>query len=326
MPDTYLEHFRFMKLSNETKVGILSAAAITIFILGFNFLKGENVFTRENEYVAVYKQVDGLFPSNPVVINGYKVGQVSEVKMDNKTLNLYVIIKVPNDIKVPRNTIAKIINNDLLGSKAVELIMGDSGVLASDGDTLISTKDPGMAQAISSILAPLNEKVNSILGGLEPALEGDKLGKAIQTLTQTLEGFRQTAGKVNSLLDQNDEKIALMLANLEGTTRDLKKTSPKIDSILNDLQITSRQLAQAELKQTVDKVNLAVAELSTLLTKVNSGEGSLGKLVKDDSVYKNINQAALQLDQLLKDIEKYPRRYTGITERQRKKGDKEKSK
>ncbi len=314
-----------MKLSNETKVGILSAAAITILILGFNFLKGENVFTRENEYVAVYKQVDGLFPSNPVVINGYKVGQVSEVKMDNKSLNLYVIIKVPNDIKVPRNTIAKIINNDLLGSKAVELIMGDSGVLAKDGDTLVSTKDPGMAQAISSILAPLNEKVNSILGGLEPALEGDKLGKAILTLTQTLEEYKNTAGKLNQMLSDNDEKVASVLANLENTTRDLKKSSPKIDSILNDLQLTSHQLAKAEIKQTVDKVNVAVAELSALLLKVNSGEGSLGKLVKDDSVYKNINQAALQLDQLLKDIEKYPRRYTGITERQRKKGDKEKT-
>lgn len=313
-----------MKISNETKVGVLSAISITILILGFNFLKGENVFTKENEFVAVYKQVDGLFASNPVLINGYKVGQVSEVKMDNKTLNLYVILKVPNDIKIPRNTVAKIVNNDLLGSKAIELLMGDSTVLAVNGDTLSSAKDPGMAQAISGILSPLKDKVNSILGGLEPALADDKLGKAILELTATLTEFKNTAGKLNGLLAANESKIASVVSNLDETTEDLKKSTPKIDSIMNQLNITTRQLAESDLKKTIEKINATVAELNTLLTQVNKGEGSLGKLVKDDSMYKNINAATLQLDQLLKDIEKYPRRYTGITEKQRKKGDKEK--
>lgn len=314
-----------MKISNETKVGVLAAVSITILILGYNFLKGENVFTTENEFVAVYKQVDGLFASNPVVINGYKVGRVSEVKMDNKTLNLYVILKVPDDIKVPRNTVAKIINNDLLGSKAVELIMGDSIAFAKNGDTLVSTKDPGMAQAISSILTPLNDKVNNILGGLEPALKDDKLGKAITSLTQTLEEFKQSAAKINGILADNDDKIAGIVSNLEGLSRDLKKSSPKIDSIVTQLDKTSQDLSQLDLKATIAKINTTVAELSTLLSKVNAGEGSLGKLAKDDALYTNINKATLQLDALLKDIEKYPRRYTGITEKQRKKGDKAKS-
>jgi phospholipid/cholesterol/gamma-HCH transport system substrate-binding protein len=313
-----------MKISNETKVGVLSAISITILILGFNFLKGENVFTKENEFVAVYQQVDGLFASNPVLINGYKVGQVSEVKMDNKTLNLYVVIKVPNDIKIPRNTIAKIVNNDLLGSKAVELLMGDSSLLAKNGDTLNSTKDPGMAQAISGILSPLKDKVNTILGGLEPAFADDKLGKAILELTATLNEFKTTAGKLNGILAANENKIASVVANLDETSKDLKKSTPKIDSIMNQLNVTTRQLAESDLKKTIEKINATVVELNTLLTQVNKGEGSLGKLVKDDSMYNNINAASMQLDQLLKDIEKYPRRYSGFTEKQRKKGDLEK--
>ncbi len=314
-----------MKISNETKVGVLAAVSITILILGFNFLKGENVFTKENEFTAVYKQVDGLMPSNPVLINGYKVGNVSEVKMDNKTLNLYVILNVPDNIKVPRNTIAKIVNNDLLGSKAVELIMGDSNVLAENGDTLVSAQDPGMAQAISGLLAPLNEKINSILGNLEPALEGDKLGKAITGLTETLNEFKLSASKINGILAENDDKIGNVVANLEGMSKDLKKSSPRIDSIILQLSATTKQLSQLDMRETVDKINKTVLELSTLLAKVNAGEGSLGKLTKDEALYNNINTTVKQLDILLKDIEKYPRRYTGITEKQRKKGDKDKA-
>lgn len=313
-----------MKISNETKVGLLSAVSITILILGFNFLKGENVFTKENEFIAVYKQVDGLMPSNPVLINGYKVGNVSEVKMDNKTLNLYVVLNVPDNIKVPQNTIAKIVNNDLLGSKAIELIMGDTTLLAQNGDTLKSAQDPGMAQAISGLLAPLNEKINSILGNLEPALQGDKLGKAINGLTETLNEFKLSAIKINSILAENDDKIGGIVSNLESMSKDLKKSSPRIDSIVFQLNQTTKQLAKLDINETVDKINKTVLELSTLLAKVNAGEGSLGKLTKDDALYNNINVAAKQLDTLLKDIEKYPRRYTGFTEKQRKKGDKAK--
>ena len=314
-----------MKISNETKVGVLAAVSITILILGFNFLKGENVFTKENEFIAVYKQVDGLMPSNPVLINGYKVGNVSEVKMDNKTLNLYVVLNVPDDIKVPRNTIAKIVNNDLLGSKAIELIMGDSSYMARNGDTLRSAQDPGMAQAISGLLAPLNEKINSILGNLEPALEGDKLGKAINGLTETLNEFKASAVKINGLLAENHDKIGNIVTNMEGMSKDLKKSSPRIDSIVMQLNQTTKQLAKLDIKETVDKINKTVLELSTLLAKVNAGEGSLGKLAKDEALYNNINVAMKQLDTLLKDIEKYPRRYTGVTEKQRKKGDKAKA-
>jgi phospholipid/cholesterol/gamma-HCH transport system substrate-binding protein len=315
-----------MKVSNEMKVGVLAAISITLLILGFNFMKGENIFSKENEFVAAYREVEGLLPSNPVLVNGFKVGNVTEVKMDNANLTLYVVFKVSDDIKVPRNSIAKIINKDMIGSKAMELIIGDSNVMARNGDTLSSGQDPGIAKSLSNILTPLTGKINSVLSGLESAMQGDRLAKAIDALIGTIDEFKSTASNLNGLMEDNSSKISSTMSHLEITSGDLKKASPKIDSIVSSVLRTSRQLEQLELKVTMEKINLAILELSTMLQKINKGEGSLGKLAKDQALYDNINSAAKQLDSLLKDIEKYPRRYTGLTEKQRKKGDKEKKK
>jgi phospholipid/cholesterol/gamma-HCH transport system substrate-binding protein len=189
---------------------------------------------------------------------------------------------------------------------------------------LRSGQDPGIAKSLSNILTPLTGKINAVLSGLENAMQGDRLAKAIDGLIGTIDEFKSTAANLNGILETNNSKITNTMSNLEITSGDLKKASPKIDSIVSSIHRTSVQLEQLELKATIEKINVAVTELTSMLQKINKGEGSLGKLAKDQTMYDNINQAAKQLDVLLKDIEKYPRRYTGITEKQRKKGDKAK--
>ena len=180
-----------MAISKETKVGVLAAFAITVLIIGYNFLKGENVFTSTKEYFGKYEKIEGLFASNPVLINGYKVGSVSSVSMDNKTLELTVGIRLPGDIKIPNNSVMKIVNNDMIGSKAVEIIFGDSKDMAKDGAFLEASQDQGIAQAVSDVLTPLTQRVNSVLGNIDTAVAGADLTTTLKDASLALKALKK---------------------------------------------------------------------------------------------------------------------------------------
>ena len=313
-----------MKISNETKVGIIAATAITIFIIGFNFLKGESLFSSNNTYYAVYTEVDGLFRSNPVVLNGYKVGHVNSVEMDHENLNLIVEVQIPSTIKLPANTILKITNNDLLGSKAVEIQMGDTNLLASNGDTLTSDKDAGMAQALTSVLSPLSEKVDAVLGDIDTALNDVSLNSTLADLSDALAAFKKTTYNINGMLEGKDEQLDQILNNIQNITADVKASTPKIKSIMASLETTSDEISKLDLTSLSEELTKTIDELKTTLAAIQNGEGTLGKLATDDELWINLNATTKTLDSLANDIITYPRRYTGITEKQRSKGDKQK--
>lgn len=315
-----------MKIAKEIKVGVLAVIAITMFVIGYNYLKGQNVFASTNKFYGIYKNIDNLLESNPVVINGYKVGHVSNVDFNNKTLELTVEITVQESIDVPVNSVMRIINSDLIGSKAIELILGDSMVLAKDGQYLQTDQDESFSQAIAGVLNPLTKRINSVLGEIDTAVSGADLETTLTDASLALRSFKETADKLNRLLDGKDEDITSILSNIEATSKDLRGISPKIDSVVNQLEQTSAELAKIEFSETVSKINELVLELNKTTKAINEGEGSLGKLVNEDDLYEHLDSTIQQLNSLLLDIEKYPSRYTGIWQRQRKKADKQKAK
>jgi len=314
-----------MSISKETKVGILSAFAITVLVIGYNFMRGEDLFTSSNEYFGKYEQIEGLFKSNPVLINGYKVGSVTSIEMNRATLELTVGITVGDDIKVPKNSVMKIVNNDMIGSKAVELIFGDDSTeFAQNGDFLIAQQDQGIAQAVSGVLEPLTKSVSSVLGNIDTAIAGADLGTTLRDASLALKSFKETADKLNNLLNGKDEEIDAILGNVKETTVGLKGLTPRIDGILNEIDATSKELSNVEFKALADQVKNLATELEKTTAAVNSKDGTLGMLVNDKELYNNLDVTVVKLKALLEDIKKYPRRYTGVTERQRKKGDKAK--
>jgi phospholipid/cholesterol/gamma-HCH transport system substrate-binding protein len=315
-----------MKISKESKVGVLVAIAIAILAIGYNFMKGEDIFTSSNEYYGKYKKIEGLFKSNPVLINGYKVGSVSSVQMNNETLELTVGVIVSQDIKIPKNSIMKIVNNDMIGSKAVEIIFGDSKEIAQNGDFFIAQQDQGIAQAVSGVLTPITQSVNSVLGNMDTAIAGVDLRGTLRDASLALRSFKETADKLNKLLAGKDEQITNILNNLEKTTSGLGGLTPKIDTILLELDKTSKDLNQIEFNQLASQIKTLSEELSKTTSAINEKDGSLGMLVHDKSLYNHLDSTISQLKLLLKDIERYPRRYTGVTERQRRKGNKLKKK
>ncbi|MDB4107211.1 MlaD family protein [Bacteroidia bacterium] len=313
-----------MAITKEFKVGILAAIAIAIFAFGYNFMKGKDFFTSTNEYFGKYDKIDGLFKSNPVLIRGYKVGTVSSIDMNRETLELTVGITVPNDIKIPSNSIMKIVNNDMIGSKAVEIIFSDSADFAVTGDYLIAQQDQGIAQAVSGVLEPLTKSVSSVLGNIDTAIAGADLETTLRDASVALRSFKETADKLNNLLNGKDAQITSILVSVESTTKGLSGLTPKIDGILNEIDATSKELSAIEFEALASQVKNLATELEKTTASINSKDGTLGMLVNDKEMYNKLDGTIIKLKSLLEDIEKYPRRYTGITERQRKKGDKAK--
>ena len=310
-----------MAISKESKVGILAAFAIAVLIIGYNFMRGEDLFSNTNEYFGKYEKIEGLFKSNPVLINGYKVGSVSSVNMDNATLELTVGVYVFEEIKIPKNSIMKIVNNDMIGSKAVEIIFGDEKELAVNGDFFIAEQDQGIAQAVSGVLEPLTKSVSSVLGNIDTAIAGADLESTLKDASLALRSFKETADKLNNLLNGKDVQISAILDNVQSTTEGLNSLSPKIDGILNEIDATSKELSAIEFEALAIQVKNLAGELEKTTTAINGKEGTLGMLVNDKELYTKLDGTVMKLKALLEDIEKYPRRYTGITERQRKKGD-----
>lgn len=314
-----------MAISKELKVGVLAAVSIAILAFGYNFMKGQELFTTSNEYFGKYDRIEGLFKSNPVLINGYKVGSVTSIDMNRETLELTVGITVGNDIKIPKNSIMKIVNNDMIGSKAVELIFGDdTTAYAQTGEYLIAEQDQGIAQAVSGVLEPLTKSVSSVLGNIDTAIAGADLAGTLKDASLALKSFKETADKLNNLLNGKDAEIVAILSNIKATTEGLTGLSPQIDEILSEIKSTSSRLSAIEFEVLSTQIKSLAGELEKTTTAINGKEGTLGMLVNDKKLYNDLDSTVAKLKSLLEDIEKYPRRYSGITERQRRKGDKAK--
>lgn len=303
-----------MKISNETKVGILAALSITVLILGFNFLKGKELFKKTKSYYAVYPKVDGLKRSNFVSVNGYEVGIVGDVLLlPQDSFKLLVRIDVNPDIQIPANSKLKIINFDLFGNKAIEIQMGNETVYAQNGDTLIGTMESNLIASLSGIVSPLKDKLDIMMGHLNTLLGGES-GENIQgiientrTLTENLAALSKRVD--NFLTKEETDKLSRMLTNADDIVRNLRDQNQKVTEIMSNMDSISRDLAQADLKEAIDNANRSLAELNAALKGVNEGKGSLGKLANDEQLYNNLASSAGSLDRLLTDMQKNPKRY-----------------
>lgn len=289
-----------MKISNETKVGILATVAITVLILGYSFLKGIDIFSTDNEFYAVYPKIDGLTVSKPVYVNGFQVGRVSELSL---TPNGEIIaeLQINPDYEIPKNSIARLDNTDLLGGKAIVFQLGDSKDFALDGDTLKAEVALGLADQLKPVqdkAALIAGRMDSILNTVNQTLNPDfqqNFSKSIASISKTLKTLEGTSQKVDGLVGAQSQRIGDILANLESISANLKKVS--------------KETADANVGQTLANANKAVSDLQLVVSKINSGQGSLGLLVNDQQLYNNLSNAAGNLDQLMIDLKAHPKRY-----------------
>ena len=310
-------------MSRELKVGLLAIVGIAIFVIGFKFLKGSNIFKRDYTYYAVYDNVDGLNPSNPVYISGYQVGRIADIdliQLPNGMNKALVTYNIHNDIQIPRGSSAMIYSADLLGAKAVKIQYVTNASYYEDGDTIINGVELGMIEKLGTSITPLIGHIDTLivgLGGIVDKNNKDNLQAIIANLNAVIAQLNKDlpgiTGGVNSLVNDKNSSLNKTLGNLETFTGNLNQNNAKINHLLTNLDQFSDTLNQMQIKQTIENAELAIAQLNTLLAQINTGKGTMGKLVKDEALYNNLQNASNNLNLLLDDFKANPNRYVHLS-------------
>jgi phospholipid/cholesterol/gamma-HCH transport system substrate-binding protein len=305
-----------MKVSNETKVGILAAFAITLLILGFNFLKGKNLMAKKDTIYAVFPKVDGLSTSDAIRMNGLQIGNVTQMEEGDQDLTSVVVgFHLTRDINIPDDSYA-VINANPLGATSVNIIKGVSKNFIENGDTLRTVVSAGMLDDLKKTMTPVVDNVNNTLSSVDSLVE--QLGLLLDpdtraNLQQTIANLSDATNSLNELLDTKKGALASTLNHVNSITGNLKNQNDSINRIISNTGELTRKLATLEVEQTLQKVQSTVEQLNSTLMRINSGEGTAGKLVNDPKLYQNLNSTANSLNILLQDLRLHPKRYINVS-------------
>jgi len=305
-----------MKISNETKVGILAALAITLLILGFNFLKGKNLLERKNTIYAVFPRVDALSPSDPIKINGLQVGLVSDLEEKDENMSgVIVALNITKNINIPDNSYAMIISSPL-GSSTLNIVLGTSEKFIQEGDTLSTRASGGIMEDLKGTLSPTVDKVNGTLKSLDSLVE--QVGVVLDPKTKAnlqavIANLATASSSLTTLVNTQNGALAASLNNMSSFTGNLKKNNDSINHIIKNVDVMTQKFASLDLEATLTKLQAAVDNLNVTLNKVNKGDGTLGLLMNDPKLYNNLNATTNSLNILLQDVRLHPKRYVNVS-------------
>jgi phospholipid/cholesterol/gamma-HCH transport system substrate-binding protein len=313
-----------MKITREVKIGLIFIIAIILFLWGLNFLKGKKIFSRQRTFYAVYSQVGGLLGEAPVSINGLVVGQVSALHFENRqSARVIVEITVNNSINIPDNSTAKIFNADLLGSKSLEIVLGNSKTMVEDGDTLMTTKPMSLTDEVNRQVQPIKKKaedlmlsVDSVVMELQMIFNAetrDNLTKSFGHIRAVLQNLETVSYNIDTLVYGQRDRIERILFNVESISKNLKDNNGNFTKTLQNFANLSDTLAKANIAQTINHLNSSLSDIAIITDKINKGEGSLGLLVNDKKLYENLESSSKELDQLLLDLKLHPGRYVNFS-------------
>ena len=299
-----------MKITREIKTAILVIASILLFIWGYSFLKGRDLFTNYKTFYVEYKSVEGLATSAPVTLNGLVVGKVSSIVINQNNGLLLVELQLKTDFPISKSSTASIYEPGFIGGKQIAIIPNfNDKTLAVDGQKLQSAIKLGLTDKVGDQLAPLQEKFEKLLVTTDKLISGlnnvlDEKGQqdlkiGLAELSKTMEQFHKASISVNSLLDDNKTQI-------NGVVTNFNKISGEFSEI-------STSLNKADLGKSVNNLNATLAKVDRIMSGLEAGKGSMGKLLNDDAFYQNIKSTTKELELLLQDLRLYPTRYVNIS-------------
>jgi phospholipid/cholesterol/gamma-HCH transport system substrate-binding protein len=299
-----------LKITREIKTAILVIASILLFIWGYSFLKGRDLFTNYKTFYVEYKSVEGLAASAPVTLNGLVIGKVSSITINENTGDLLVELQLKTDFPISKSSTASIYEPGFIGGKQIAINPNfNDKILAVDGQKLQGEIKLGLTDKVGDQLAPLQEKLEKIMTNTDKLISGinnvlDKNGQenlkvSLAELSKTIEQFHKATVSINTLLDDNKVQIQGAVKNFNKITGDFSKIS---DS-----------LSKADLGQTVKNLNKTLAKVDGIMSGLESGKGSMGKLLKDEAFYENIKATTKELELLLQDIRLAPTRYVNVS-------------
>lgn len=294
-----------MKFKKEIKIGVIVTLIILLFLWGYNFLKGRNLFSSYNYYYAVFQDIGGLQKSSPVNVSGYSVGIVSDIAFSSENMDrLIVELGIKKDFHVPDNSTVTIAS-DLIGTKSVNIMLGDSRRIAEKGDTLPSSVSGDLISSITENLAPIAEKAGNLIVTIDSVL--NILRSTFDDNTQA--DIKNIISELENLVAAERQKVSRILTNFEAVSSNLSKSNEDISNMLSNLSMFSDSLATSEVKLVIANANRSMMQLDALLTGINEGEGTLGQLTRNDSVYVYLQRSLEDLDKLLIDLRENPKNY-----------------
>jgi len=303
-----------MKISNETKVGILTIVALTLLIVGFNFLKGKNVFNKEKHLFAVFSDLGSLRKSNEVKMKGLPVGVIYDyTEIDKNLSGVIVTITMKRDVNIPKDSKATI-ESELLGNTYMNIVQGQSTEFLEDGDTVVTDRASSFLGDVKAQITPTLSSVRSaidslkiVLGGLNRLFDKDTKGN----ISEIIRNLKQTTNSLNKLLDAESGALAATLNNANSITGNLKKNNDSITATISSIKKAADKFSGLEVQPAIDTLQATINELKTVLSKFNTNEGTLGLLMKDRKLYDQLNSLLLGIEILFDDIRVNPKRYTG---------------
>jgi len=295
-----------LKLTKEIRIALLIISVVLLFIFGFNYLKGKNLFNKEMNLYAVYERVDGVSTGTDVILNGLVIGNVLKVDYIAENHKNIVKFRIRKDIPLSINTKAEITDVGLIRGKAIALIPAfDNAAKVKSRDTLKTSVKKGITQSISSGIVPIEKKINNVLTNLDSILtkfntifndkKQDELKKTLSNLSEMTTNLNTASQSINNVLGSKGE-------NLKSTFESIEKTS-------NNLEKITDSLAQSNLKETITYLESSLKELNETLITINDGEGNISKLLHDKDLYDNLTKSIQEIELLMEDIRLNPKRY-----------------
>ncbi len=313
-----------MKISREIKIGAFLIIVILFFILGINFIKGKDIFRKHRTFFAVYNQISGLVSAAPVSVNGLNVGNVSKIYFEGPQSGRIIIeITLYNPIQIPVNSVATIFSPDLLGTKNINLVLGNSTVMAQSGDTLKSSLTASLSEEVSAQVAPLKRKAEDLMLSIDTMVTviktvfntqtRENLKASFEHIRQAIVNIEHTTFNLDTLVYGQRSRMERILFNIEDISANIRMNDKNISNILTNFSAISDTLAKAQIAHTIQDVHSTVMSFSEITDKINQGKGSLGLLLNDKKLYTNLEKSSNEINQLITDLKLNPHRYLNFS-------------
>ena len=301
-----------MKFTKEIKVGFLAVLGIMMSVFSYNYLKGINLFDKNRKFIVKYEKVDGLSVSNPVTMNGFKIGKVQKINFNSKnTRELLVDIIIDNDVIFPKTSLAELYETGLIGGKAIAIIPDykNDSTIAIDGDYLKGAIKPGLTELVNQILPQVQLQIEAVMKNAEIVLQNintlfddetkKELKSSIEDFSILTSSLSETSDEISKLIADNSENLTNSLSDFRSASNNLKSIT---DSLNSD-----------DIKSLTINLNSLVNNLNSITTSLKNSEGTAGKLINDKSIYDNLENATNQLNRLIEDIKLNPSRYINFS-------------
>lgn len=309
-----------MKYSKYVKLGILIVITFAILIWGLSYLKGNDVFKRNDYYFVVYDRIDGLLESNKVTMNGYQVGQVYEIGFSpDNSGKLVVRLMMDETFKIPVNSIAQIISSDIMGTRSIKMIFSSEKTFYQSGDTIPGAIESDLKEQVSMQVLPLKNKAEQLLNTIDSAIVAltvilnedarKNLSQSFMNINRSIDNIEKTTADLQQIVAAQKGNIQLTMENIKNITGTLSKNSKELDNTIKNLSVLSDTLAHLPVSPIVTNISEASNQILLLLQKLNNPESTAGLLLNDDQLYRSITELSQNLSYLINDIQVNPKRY-----------------